>query len=458
MPHHPLLPPFACRYLGESRSRTARALVRSFHLWLRGQRIEVRLLTPEDTRRFLDELNARPRSHSTLYNHRRLVREYLEWLRIQGLLCFDPAVLRARVPPLPPLAVEFVQTLEPIRRPSTVRGYRGSLRRFDRWLDARGLALSQLTRKELSRWHRSLLDEGLSPQTRILRLQHVRAWMRWLEDQGENIGALADELIRPSDLPKLPKYLPRPLPVHVDLELQRRWSMSDCRYQWGLLLMRSTGIRVGELIALDCGCVRTDPGGHQALKVPLGKLNTERVVPVTAEAYALIGRLKGPTCPNLHRPLIVTPTGIRARYGLFREALRKSSNDLDAGEPITTHRLRHTYATELLAGGASLLTVMKLLGHRDHRMTLRYTAITQKTVRREYLAALDVIQSRYDLPNWSSQTPDAKPADPRRLVADLIRLMNNQVQAHPEKPAVIKRLRRLQETLDRILRETSEGS
>ena len=76
----------------------------------------------------------------------------------------------------------------------------------------------------------------------------------------------------------------------------------------------------------------------------------------------------------------------------------------------------------------------------------------------EYLAALDVIQNRYDLPNWSSQTLDAKLADPRRLVADLIRLMNNQVQAHPEKPAVIKRLRRLQETLDRILRETSEGS
>ena len=44
------------------------------------------------------------------------------------------------------------------------------------------------------------------------------------------------------------------------------------------------------------------------------------------------------------------------------------------------------------------------------------------------------------------------------MVDELIRLMNNQVQAHPEKPALIKRLRRLQETLDRILRETSEGS
>jgi site-specific recombinase XerD len=38
-------------------------------------------------------------------------------------------------------------------------------------------------------------------------------------------------------------------------------------------------------------------------------------------------------------------------------------------------RLRHTFASSLMNGGMSLLGIMKLLGHRDQRMTLRYTAI-----------------------------------------------------------------------------------
>ncbi|MFT5434330.1 MAG: hypothetical protein ACI9OJ_005043, partial [Myxococcota bacterium] len=66
-------------------------------------------------------------------------------------------------------------------------------------------------------------------------------------------------------------------------------------------------------------------------------------------------------------------------------------------------------------------------------MTLRYTAITQKTIRREYLAALDAIHSRYDLLSQRSGTPDALPAAPRRLIADLIRSTNHQIKAHPEK-------------------------
>jgi hypothetical protein len=49
-------------------------------------------------------------------------------------------------------------------------------------------------------------------------------------------------------------------------------------------------------------------------------------------------------------------------------------------------------------GGMSLLGIMKLLGHRDFRMTLRYTQIVDETVGREYFEALSRIAGRYELP------------------------------------------------------------
>ncbi|MCY1041708.1 hypothetical protein OV208_10320 [Corallococcus sp. bb12-1] len=50
-----------------------------------------------------------------------------------------------------------------------------------------------------------------------------------------------------------------------------------------------------------------------------------------------------------------------------------------------------------MSGGISLMGVMKLLGHRDYRMTLRYTEITLETVGEEYHAAMTKLETRYRL-------------------------------------------------------------
>ena len=185
-----------------------------------------------------------------------------------------------------------------------------------------------------------------------------------------------------SDLPKLPQYLPRPLSPDIDVLLQKRLRQSRCRLQLGLLLMRNTGLRIGELLRLSHRCVRSDTRGHNFLKVPLGKLDTERLVPLDAKTLRLVRRLQrlGRWPPRLLSRVRRSP------HSLLRDeaALRKACHGLTTPEPITSHRLRHTYATTLLAGGMSLVAIMRLLGHRDYRMTLRYAAITDETVVTEY--------------------------------------------------------------------------
>jgi hypothetical protein len=132
-------------------------------------------------------------------------------------------------------------------------------------------------------------------------------------------------------------------------------------------------------------------------------------------------------------------------------ALRKACHNLTTPEPITSHRLRHTYATTLLAGGMSLVAIMRLLGHRDYRMTLRYAAITDETVVTEYHTALRANEQRYALPS-----PSAAPSsrDPLVQLLDVIRFVQKTTRDKAldsrRTNVLVKRIRRLHADIKRL--------
>ncbi len=409
---------------------------------MNAQQLTLSRLTVADVQRFFDQPSL---TQGTRWRYRSELLPYLYWLYVRRSIEFLPDQLRLRHRVrLPKLACDFLSTLESTRRPWTCRGYRGSLAHFHRWLDKEGLALHKLTRPAMSRWCHRLLEDGLHPSSRTHRLFDVRAYLRWLAEQGV-LSADPDDLIRRSDFPKLPSYLPRPLPPDVDRELQRRLAASEDLYHRGLLLMRNTGIRIGELVALEHDCLRIDPNGRPFLKVPLGKLHNERLVPLDAATHELVLSLQRRS-PMVRCWLLEDPPGHRTRYRLYCRALHRAGDGFDLSEPLTTHRLRHTYATSLLAGGMSLVGVMKLLGHRDYRMTLRYTAITDETIGREYDAALQNIQNRYHLP----VTTDSAEADPVKLLDDVTRSLRLHVVGAQLRP-LLKRVQRLQAAVQRLL-------
>ena len=439
------LPTVATPFLRRCRSEQ-RTMVRRFHRWMNSQQLTLSRLTVADVRRFLDRPTL---TQGTRYRYRSELLSYLDWLYARGSIDFLPDQLRLlhRIC-LPKLASDFVTTLEPTLRPKTCCAYREALAHFHRWLDQERLDLHKLTRSAMSRWCHRLLEDGLHPSTRIYRLLDVRAYLRWLAEQ-DLLCADPDDLIRPSDFPKLPSYLPRPLPPDVDRELQRRLAASDDLYHRGLLLMRNTGMRIGELISLEHDCLRIEPNGRPLLKVPLGKLHNERLVPLDAATHDLVLSLQR-RAPTPCSWLLEDRPGHKTRYRFYCEALQRVGEGLHLSDPLTTHRLRHSYATSLLAGGMSLVGVMKLLGHRDFRMTLRYTAITDETIGREYDAALQHIEKRYRLPVTTSSAG----ADPARLLDDVIRSLRLHV-AGAHLPPLLKRVHRLKAVVQRLLTSPS---
>jgi site-specific recombinase XerD len=341
-------------------------------------------------------------------------------------------------PELPSRAREFLASLAPTHRRHTCENYRSALRKLHGWFDLRGLALERLTRTEITPWLEDLHAAGLRASSRERILIYARVYLRWLNEH-QRMRTAPDELIRSSDFPKLPEYLPRPLTTDADRELQHRLGQSRAPGALALLLMRRTGLRIGELRDLEYHCVRTD-GRSPLLKVPLGKLHNERLVPLDAAAVDLIRQLQSiPPCPRSW--LVPGPRGGRMTVEQLRKILEDHSEGLPDPVRITSHRLRHTYATEMLSAGMSLLGVMRLLGHRDYRMTLRYTAITPETISNEYTKALAQLATKYHLPA-RPPTPELT-LDPDELLDHLSRWLRKQASSRRPLRPLLQRIERL---------------
>jgi site-specific recombinase XerD len=297
-------------------------------------------------------------------------------------------------PSLEQIFQTHIQTLALTLRPDTVSGYRGATRGFLSYLRAtfpRVRRLNQLCRDpHLLGWFRSLCEQQppLSNKTRINLLLCLR---RLLEDLAANGHSLSGDLIRREDFPPSPHYLPRPLSPPDDQLLQQELRRTGDPLALALLLTRATGIRIGECIDLALDCLRQIGPDQWALHVPLGKLHTERLVPADADIRQIVARIlalraSAPPASLAHSDglLLPRPGSRDAFYQTLLPALADAATRVGCSGPVTPHRLRHSFASEMIRLGVSLPALMRLLGHKDIRMTMRYVQVTQLDLHREF--------------------------------------------------------------------------
>jgi integrase len=312
-----------------------------------------------------------------------------------------------------------VQTLSLTLQPFTVAKYQYVARHFVGYLRAtfpKVRRLSQLRRDpHMLGWFRWLceLRPPVGNHTREQRLLCLRRLLNDLVLQGHPLRL---GLILHEDFPARPEYLPRALSPEDDRRLQEELRRADTLYSNALLLTRVTGIRIGECIHLSLDCLRHVGPEQWALHVPLGKLHTERLVPLDSEGLRLLNRileLRALASPGrLAKSEGFLIPRIGGRFALF-QTLRLALADFArrAGcadsSPISPHRLRHTWASEMLRCGISLPALMHLMGHKDIRMTLRYLKITQPDLRREFYKARQNTTQSYPLPSLSVSTATA---------------------------------------------------
>jgi len=312
-----------------------------------------------------------------------------------------------------------VQTLSLTLQFSTVRNYRYVAHRFLGYLRGafpRVQRLSQFRRDpHMLGWFRCLCHQD-PPLSNTTREEHLLCLRRLLDDLALQGHPLRPGLILHEDFPVRPQYLPRPLSPEDDQRLQEELRRTDNLYSNALLLTRLTGIRIGECIHLPLDCLRPIGPGQWALHVPLGKLHTERLVPLDSEGLRLLERIRewraraSPARLAKSEGLLLPRVG--GRFALFqtlRPVLADAAKRAGCADtmPITPHRLRHTWASDLLRRGISLPALMQLMGHKDIRMTLRYLKVTQLDLQREFYQARQNTIQPYRVPTLSVTTATA---------------------------------------------------
>ncbi len=155
-----------------------------------------------------------------------------------------------------------------------------------------------------------------------------------------------------------------------------------------LELLYATGIRVGELVALDLGNVDRE---RNLVRV-LGKGRKERSVPFGHPAARAIDRWLTAGRPGLvaegaGAALFVGARGHRIDQRAVRTLVHRRIAQVPGAPDIGPHGLRHSAATHLLEGGADLRAVQELLGHASLATTQLYTHVTTDRLRRAYQQA-----------------------------------------------------------------------
>jgi site-specific recombinase XerD len=298
----------------------------------------------------------------------------------------------------------------------------------------------------------------LSSKTRIGHLVQLR---RLLDDLTTNGHSIAPDLIRREDFPLQPRYLPRPLSLQDDQLLQQELRRTDDLAGNAFLLIRATGIRIGECLDLPLGCLRQLGPDQWALHVPLGKLHNERLVPADPELRRIVERIIAlrafappsqlANSPGLLLPRSSTRNGLYLKLcSTFALAVKRAG----CCGHVTLHQLRHSFATEMLRLGVSLPALMQLLGHKDIRMTLRYVQVTQQDLQREFHQARQSAVHPHRLPTLSP--PKAIESDGRAGIRQALAATRHLLEMYRRQLSDEKTKRRLQRLDRRLLSVASQ--
>lgn len=274
--------------------------------------------------------------------------------------------------------------------PATIQGRGESLSFFFRFLVGRGVDdAREVTCQIVRDYQASLHERKLATRTVLSRLGALRAFFAHLE-------ATDAILLNPCEgikLPKIGRPLPRRILSHREARAVLDTPNTQCkvgiRDKAMLELFYSTGIRVGEMTRLSIhdvdplrGLVRINQGkGARDRVVPMGRKASDYVREYIKEVRFVWSRERseeralwlGNKTPHL--PLqSCSIEGMVARHGENAGLLRR----------LSPHVWRHTCATHMVAAGANIAHVQKLLGHRSLQSTQIYTRVSIPEIKKTF--------------------------------------------------------------------------
>ena len=283
------------------------------------------------------------------------------------------------MPAFSTLVDEFVAYLENVRGLSqhTVRAYATDLSSFVSWAEREDVDPADISHRELRSYLAYLSRARYAEKTVNRHLSAIRSLYRWLLHEGyvdsDDAAAIAS--------PKIAKKLPKTMSdsdvgdILAAIDTSEPAGLRDYAF---LELLYASGARIAEISALTVD----DLDFAEAQVKLFGKGSKERIVPLYAHVLATLrdylqrGRPALLSRGKATRALFVSTRGNAMSSDALRTVFEKRARAAGKDAALTPHAMRHTFATELLGGGADLRTVQELLGHESLATTQIYTHVS----------------------------------------------------------------------------------
>jgi len=263
----------------------------------------------------------------------------------------------------------YLNQLRDVRLASlhTVSNYGRDLRDF--MAEAGNIRIDSITSQKIKLWMAKGHGRGLSPASSARHLSALRSFL----DMAVVSGWCRENPAAAVRAPKRGMRLPRSLsPEQTDLLLHKTGKGSELRDLALIAILYGCGLRVSETAGLNLQ--DTDLASGE-LRV-LGKGRKERIVPMPEGVINLVRaywqkRLIATDADEI--ALFLNFRGGRLSVRSIQRMLKQRALITGADVAVTPHRLRHSFATHLLAGGVDLRSIQELLGHSSLSTTERYT-------------------------------------------------------------------------------------
>jgi len=261
---------------------------------------------------------------------------------------------------------------------NTIENYSVDLVQFISFLQNQGIGrVTEIKRDHIRSFLREMMAFGYASTSSSRKLSALRGWLKYLVER----GYMEQDPSSGVRGPKLPGTLPRALSLEDVTRMieEGTGKRNQLRDKALLEILYGSGLRVSEAASLKWTNVDL---AERNLRV-LGKGQKERIVPLGTHSIKALKEWRSSLKEDSDFVFPGKEDGHIAVRTLTRVVMRASKRVGLSG--VTPHMLRHSFATHMLEGGASLKALQELLGHESLLTTQRYLTVTAEHLKKSYM-------------------------------------------------------------------------
>lgn len=272
---------------------------------------------------------------------------------------------------------------------NTVTAYKGDVEQFVSFLNNNKISLEQVTLANIKDFLRHLHELKLEARSVVRKISSLKVFFAYLHERF-NFKNIAQKMHVPKVEKKLPHYLTEDEIKTLFEVVDRDASHNGKRNKTMIYLLYVTGMRISELVNLRVSDIQFDTGFISVH----GKGGKQRLIPIPELVRNIIREyLDGAYRQILKRKVMASDYLFPIKYGgrlrpISRQAfwalLKEIWKKTDSTQPISPHKLRHSFATHMLKNGADLRSLQLLLGHENLSTVQIYTHVETSYIRKIY--------------------------------------------------------------------------